>query len=111
MQKYSIYVVLDSQARIIDFETNIESLQLSDASPIGNNFFDQFVDEVDQKYAIKMFENILNNKIDESEKFSYDVRNKYQKHEYIDFKCQLIKIDNELFVHLYGNPHYQTVNF
>lgn len=103
--KHYLNVALNKQAVILDIQTNIKTLEFDMHEVIGKNWFETFLEESDRAAAIRDFYMTLKNT--ENNFFSYDIKSRHHKHEYMDFNYEIYKTNGEVFIILSGKLHYE----
>ncbi len=105
--KQSLHVVLDSNATIIDIESNIVELAINKSAYIGKNWFDSFIGTSDRNKAIEVFSELLSGKTEKKLTHHNDIKCKNGKHVLLDFESEVIIENDEKKVVSKGVLRYQ----
>lgn len=105
--KQSLNVVLDTNATIIDIESNINELFISKSAFVGKNWFDSFIGTSDRDKAIEVFSRLLNGKTEKKLTHHNDIKCKNGRHLLLDFESEVIVENDEKKVVSKGVLRYQ----
>ena len=100
-----VKVILNSEAEIVDFECELSELKYSPEEVIGKNWFDVFIDEVDKKQVMKVFQELFDGKEKEWETFENNIVCKNNQHKLIDFHNQIFERDDVKYINSIGIEH------
>lgn len=106
-QKESLNVVLDSNATIIDIESNIRELIIDKREVVGKNWFDAFIETTDRDKVMKVFSGLLNGETDKWKTHHNDIKCENGKHLFLDFENEVVVENEKKRVISKGVLHYQ----
>mgnify|MGYP006883070670 CR=1 FL=1 len=100
-------VVLDKDAKIIDFETTLDVFKSNDIDYIGEDWFHKFITIDDMEKVYTVFLDLLNNKTERWKTFNNDIRVN-GKHIYLDFENDVITINGDKYIYSVGVENFQN---
>lgn len=107
MNNYENYikVVLDKDANIVKFESTLDDVEIDSKSVIGKNWFETFIDYSDLEKVMNVFNNLLNNQVEEWKTYKNDIKLPDGTHRFIDFTNEVIVVNDEKFISSFGIEH------
>ena len=79
-----------------------KNLKVAIADVIGKNWFDAFIDNVDNEKVFKVFKDLLNNQTDKWKTYKNDIRFTTGQHKFINFTNKIMIRDGEKFISSFG---------
>ena len=105
--KQSLNVLLDSNAIIIEIESNISELIIDKREVVGKNWFDTFIATIDRDKVMEVFNGLLNGETEKYKAHHNDIKCKNGKHLFLDFLSEVVVENEAKKVILKGVLHYQ----
>ncbi len=112
MQMYDFTVVLDSEARIVEYEDRASLLGYEKEEVLGKNWFDLFISDPDLPKVKKVFNELFDSgDIIELSSYRNDVRRKDGTHVFMDFDNHMF-FDGKgrLLVEANANEHFRALD-
>lgn len=106
--KQFLNVVLDSNAIIIDIESNIDELLIDKSKLIGKNWFDEFIATTNRDKVMEVFSGLLSGEAQKWKRYINDIKYKNGKHLLLDFENEVVIENDEIKVKSKGKLHYQA---
>jgi PAS domain-containing protein len=109
-----ISITLDEKGYILDFESIIEGLKYDKSEVIGKNWFDMFIEPIDQSEVLKLFrDNFYSDDLLNKSLWQHitDIKTKDGHHKLIDFENTILVYDNgKKALYSKGIEHFTHIN-